>query len=327
MHAFASALLAPPIRVLRRVLGVEAIFQQNLQMQLELGRLWQVAADAAWLSVAVAGGCLDAESVKQTVWYARATELLRLLCPMDVTGAAFTRVGGDGDGGYVMLDDIDPRATPVAYSLGIGGDVTWDHEIAERGIDVYMYDDTVVAPPQSHRRFHFRKVRIAAESDGPGRRTITDILDADGQATRERMLLKCDIEGAEWAVFAGCPPEIMGRFSQIVVEWHGLAAALHGPRYAEVRGVLDRLHETHQAVHVHGNNCSIVYAAPRIVLPDVLEVTYVSRAIYGDRLVESRRQFPTTLDVANNRDRPELPLGDFGRWLVGRGPGAADQVS
>ena len=61
------------------------------------------------------------------------------------------RIGRDYDGGYVMAD---PGEDGIAYSFGIGNDVSWDSGMARRGYEIFMYDITIDSPPSTHFRFH-----------------------------------------------------------------------------------------------------------------------------------------------------------------------------
>jgi hypothetical protein len=70
---------------------------------------------------------------------------LRNFQPHDVTGFEKSRLGAEGDGGYVMLDDFG--AVRSALSLGIGQDVSWDTAIAKLGIYVFQFDHTVRQGP------------------------------------------------------------------------------------------------------------------------------------------------------------------------------------
>src|SRR5208282_1114392 len=53
-----------------------------------------------------------------------AKKVLSLLRPMDVVDGSLVRKGGRNDGGYVMLNSHTENT--IAYSLGIGDDVSWD---------------------------------------------------------------------------------------------------------------------------------------------------------------------------------------------------------
>ena len=88
-------------------------------------------------------------------------DFLSQFTPRGAVGRAKIRVGNQtGDGGYVMLDDFE--GIVGALSAGIGRDVSWDQDIAGRGIDVYQFDGTITEPPATHERFRFFRRMIAS---------------------------------------------------------------------------------------------------------------------------------------------------------------------
>ena len=77
-----------------------------------------------------------------------AKKLLKLL-PFFVTksvlGGELIRLGRKNDGGYVMLNEFDEKME--AYSFGINDDISWDLDIANRGLNCWMYDHTIQRLP------------------------------------------------------------------------------------------------------------------------------------------------------------------------------------
>lgn len=272
----------------------------------------------ASLATAIAALSLKHETVYGSDLYRRAQAILRLLTPQDVDGVGFKRVGGANDGGYVMLDDITASTTPIAYSIGINRDVTWDTDIAAQGIDVFMYDHTIDALPSSNPRFHFRRQGLTGSMAGEALLTLAEMLEANRHGEEPRMLLKIDIEGAEWDALWHAPPDLLSRFSQIVIEFHGLIPTTQDDYGTRIQGVLQKLLQTHQPVHIHANTYGPSLILPGLVLPWGAEVTYASRSVYGSRLRASSRFFPTAWDASNRRDRCDMPLGDAGRSLAAR---------
>ena len=234
---------------------------------------------------------------------ALALHFLHLIRPSTPLGFSKVRVGNDrGDGGYVMVDDW--RDVVGAISIGIGGDVSWDVAIAERGIDVHQFDHTVSGPPVEHPRFHFHAIGVGGDdsADAPYRSL--------GGIVREiprggDLLLKMDVEGAEWAALAATPAQVMERFAQIVIEVHG---PLAGSVLDAVRNVLVAryLRRTHRVVHVHANNYAPVESFEGIQLPHALELTYLrtTRASFQP----SREPLPSAEDVPNDPSRPEIGM-------------------
>jgi len=253
----------------------------------------------------------DSESVRNTIAYKRTAEVIRLLTPMDIQNGTYVRVGRSYDGGYVMLDDF--HGIDAAYSFGIAGDVSWDESIAGRGIDVFMYDHSIQCLPKSNPRFHFFKVGISGSSNNNaiGLKTLEQLIATNGHSQCSNLILKIDVEGYEWGVFTQCSQNVLAQFSQIVVEFHDLVTAFDGDRHREVVAALTRLNKTHQSVHVHANGHEIPIWISGLVLPPLLEVTYVRRNDYEKQLIANTRQFPTELDQCSAPGWPDIDLSYF----------------
>ena len=86
----------------------------------------------------------------------------RLLCPKEVIGKKKVLFGVYGDGGYVLLDDLTD--IKVAYSFGISNIVSFDKALADKGIDIYMYDHTIRGLPYNNPKFHWKKIGLAGEA-------------------------------------------------------------------------------------------------------------------------------------------------------------------
>ena len=237
---------------------------------------------------------------------ARITLLGRLLRPRRATKHRKIRLGGQEDGGYVMLDDLAHLRT--AFSLGVGPNVDWDYAMVSRRIDVHQFDHTVAAPPRNHPRFHFHRKKIdtvaSAETEN-----LASILKAYGSAGRYANVLKVDIEGSEWPLFANADPDVLARFPQILCEFHALGHVADDAHYHLMIDALRRLRDQFEVVHVHGNNCGGRVFVGERAFPHVLEVTLANRALYD--FVDGDEIFPTELDAANDPKQTDYYLGDF----------------
>lgn len=238
----------------------------------------------------------------------RAQRILSLLRPMDAVNTKLIRKGRPNDGGYVMVDT--GLENVVAYSLGINDDVSWDLDMAQLGCQIFQYDHTIDALPQQHPHFHWFKTGIAARPSADGvLQPLGDLITRNGHAGRRDIILKMDIEGYEWDVFDSMDPTTLEQFSQIVLEMHTLALA--GPDLqTKIVSVLEKLHASHQSVHVHANNHGYFGIVGGVPLSDTLEVTYVRRDDHS--FTESRRVFPTEMDMPCRRDMPDFFLGALG---------------
>lgn len=243
----------------------------------------------------------DSPSVQE-----KALEILRMLKPVAVDGFKKIRTGRIGDGGYVMLDDFE--GIHAAYSLGICDDVSWDLEFAERGINIYQYDHTINALPQEHPRFHWFKIGIGTEKVGD-LDCLPNLMKANGHEHAHDLLLKCDIEGAEWEMLATMTPAQLAQFRQITLETHGWGD-LANPTFADlICRAISNLAAVHKLIHVHGNNCTALTVVGGIAVPAAMEMTFIRAA--DKTLSPSTETFPTELDQPCWPHRADYHLGTF----------------
>ena len=241
---------------------------------------------------------------------ARLTLLGHRLAPRRCEGHRKIRVGGARDGGYVMLDDFDRIRT--AFSLGVGPNVEWDYEVAGRGIDIHQFDHTVAGPPRAHARFSFHKRRIDAVASADSE-NLASLLAAHGTPGASN-LLKADIEGAEWALFADADPDDLARFPQIACEFHALGEVHDDAHYVLMMRALERLDALFGVIHVHANNFGGRVFVGDQAMPQFLEVTFANRRIYS--LGGEAGPASKDLDGPNDPSRPDIHIGDF-RFDVG----------
>lgn len=221
-------------------------------------------------------------------------------------GYRFVRIGRQNDGGYVMVDDFKNRR--IAYSIGIADDVSWDSDMAKRGFDVYMYDHTIEGLPESNDKFHYFKTGLgsSANSSDPSIKTLDAMLRDNGHENEYGMVLKVDIEGTEYDVFSEIDENILNRFSQIVIEFHGLVQNEHERK---MKSALEKLNQTHQLVHLHPNNYGSYILSGHKVLPELIEATYLLKSEY--KFKHKKMCFPTELDMINCIYLPDITLGTW----------------
>ncbi len=233
---------------------------------------------------------------------------LRLIAPAAPINVAKCRVGGFEDGGYVMLDDLD--CIGICYSLGVGPDVSWDCEMAERGAQVYQYDHTVEKAPAEHPRFHHFRTGITHDpSLAPDFKRIDALIEENGHSDRDDMVLKIDIEGHEWDSLDALDPVVFTRFRQILAEFHGMRMLNIDSFRERAHRVFSKLRQTHEVFHVHGNNFAGMPVVEGIPIADCIELSFASRRYYS--FAPSSEIFPGPLDCANNSTIPDLFLGTF----------------
>ena len=229
----------------------------------------------------------------------------RLLKPTEARDADMARFGNSNDGGYVQLDSL--LGVSAVVSLGISDDVSWDLDMADRGMTVCQYDHSVEGPPVAHEKFRFHKLKVAPHS-GPGSVTLGEII-AAAKGPDGHVLLKMDLEGSEWEVLDDTPAEVLARCSQIVCELHHFHHLHIDRHYERVKRVLEKLSGIFGVVHVHSNNVTPIIVLGNVPFFQTLEITFANRSLFGLR--QTQKIFPTALDAPNNPTLADHFLGRF----------------
>jgi len=233
--------------------------------------------------------------------------VLRLLRPFTVVGGDKIRVGRIHDGGYVMLRDF--RKIEAAYSLGIEKEVSWDRQIASYGIDIFQYDHTIDSLPELNDRFHWSKIGISAvPKPDENLNTLENLIIANDHSNLN-MLLKCDIEGHEYDMLNATPRFLLQKFSQIVMEIHGLERLFDINHAKFIYDALSKLTADHQVIHVHANNHAPYVILGGVPVPSVMELTLVRRVDHKFSVCETT--FPTELDTPCHPHAADFHLGTF----------------
>lgn len=119
----------------------------------------------------------------------------------------FIRVGDVNDGGYVLVNDIDPN--DVCLSFGIGANFSFDLSIAQLCSEVRMFDHTIEKPKHLLANMTFNAIGLASDSKEDFA-TLTEVL-ADLHPSKD-IILKIDIEGDEWDILQSLSSQDLLRF-------------------------------------------------------------------------------------------------------------------
>lgn len=208
------------------------------------------------------------------------------------------------DGGYVMANDFKPEG--IAYSFGINDDVSWDLNMARYDYQIYMYDHTIQKLPQTSDYFHYFHEGISGiDEEFQPLKTLKHFINKNGHSKTKNMVLKMDVEGAEWDFLETVDSKTLKQFDQIVFEMHNMVRPQGGKKILKL---LEKLNKTHQLIHLHGNNSGYILKVGDTIFPDVIETSYVNKDnyyTYDDDLI----LLPSPLDFPNDLGRPDVILG------------------
>jgi hypothetical protein len=241
---------------------------------------------------------------------AEIASLLRKLTPIRVQHT-LVRVGGAHDGGYLVPDDL----TGIEYCFSPGVDVSasFEEALLERGITSYLADYSVDNPPASLSKFVFDKVFLGVKDQGHFITLETWIRKYIPDQYENDLLLQVDIEGSEYAVLEQTPIHILSRFRIMVIEFHDLFNLFDPIKFHYYERVFSKLAELFYIVHLHPNNFAPPMRKDGLVIPDVVEITFLRR----DRPVaeEADIKFPHPLDKSCKPSRAEIVLPEC--WYRG----------
>jgi len=264
------------------------------------------------LSNAIAALMMDKDIIEESIIYKKMTKLVSLLEPKKVNEQEFIRVGKNNDGGYVMLNNESFKSCKIAYSFGISNDTSWDETIANFGKEIYMYDHTIDKLPTQNPKFNFFKIGLTGSLNTPNLKTIEQLILINNHQYENNLIMKMDIEDCEWDVFNAVSSETLNQFSQIVLEFHNLSPFLDNSKYNLVIDVLNKINLTHQSVHIHANSDTAVpHMMLNLVLPELLEVTFVRRADTENKFQYNDQVYPTNIDESTFVNAPDLFIGRF----------------
>jgi FkbM family methyltransferase len=231
-------------------------------------------------------------------------EALSLLTPFDIDRPKI-RIGPNTDGGYILLNDMSSNQTIISY--GIGTEYRFEIEMAERGHDVYMFDNTIEAIQAENKKLHFFREGVAGCTDiSQNLFSMKDHLHRH-QIRGDRLILKMDVEGAEFGVLEAVPDDTLDRFEQIILEVHSLSNLDDLVFRDRFRRIFRRLNSAFTLFHVHANNCdgpnglAIVSGIP---VSTMLELSYVRSA--SVHRLPSQTLYPTALDYPNTPCKDKL---------------------
>ena len=192
----------------------------------------------------------------------RRRALFDMLQPVALTNCELDRFGEPHDGGYLMCGNL-LGGVQSAYSYGIAGYDGWGCEVSTRfKVPLHQYDCFDTTRPvcgSGQTVFHEECVGDTTGTiDGRAFDTLANQFAKNGDGSK-RIVLKMDVEGAEWDSLLSVPDEVLERIDQMAVEFHWQEDEkfqwIGDEKYLRV---VKRLREFFEVGHIHFNNASCV---------------------------------------------------------------------
>jgi hypothetical protein len=225
--------------------------------------------------------------------------LLKELQPIKLSNCDLQRFGEANDGGYLLCGNL-LAGVQSGYSYGISGYDGWGCDISRKlKVKVHQYDCFDLTEPVCEKGdtiFHGECVAGAPSTDKNGR--IFDTPEhqfARNGDTGKHLVMKIDVEGAEWETFSAMPDQVLDQIDQLAVEFHGSGQERFGD-------ALRKLKRFFYIANLHFNNYSCVDNAPPF--PSwAYEVLLVSKRLAKPD-ASAAPPVPSSLNAPNN---PKVP--------------------
>jgi hypothetical protein len=221
--------------------------------------------------------------------------------PVQLANCELERFGEERDGGYLLCANLLGEVK-AAYSYGISGYDKWGCDVSSKlNVRVHQYDCFNLTEPVCRRGdtvFHGECIGDSQRvEEGRPFDTLEHQIRKNGDEGKH-LVVKMDVEGAEWDSFLGAPPEVLQRIDQLAVEFHG---------FSEGRFILAmlKLKEHFYVANLHWNNYACDSGQPPF--PSwAYEVLFVNKRIGVPD--GSKPAAPSALHQPNNPDWPDCQV-------------------
>ena len=178
--------------------------------------------------------------------------LLKELRPVSLKNCSLRRFGSTYDGGYLMCENLID-GLEAAYSYGVGPNDEWGCDVSARyRVPVHQNDCFDPTRPVCERGdFVFHDECIGDRRQNVESRlfdTLANQISRNGDSGK-RLIVKIDVEGAEWDALMATSDAVLERIDQLPMELHGS----HERRFLQV---VQKLKRTFYVVNLHFNNYS-----------------------------------------------------------------------
>jgi len=228
------------------------------------------------------------------------SKVIKKLLPYEI-GINLIRLGDDGDGGYLIPDDL--ANLDKNYSAGIGLLTKFENDLQNKySIDSMMLDFNNINKNILPKNSQFFKKKLSLFSN-ENQITINDWIDNKD----EEIILKIDIEGDEYMNLASITNEKLMKVRILIVELHDLRNLRNLIFLRNFDKIISKLNQFFYPCHLHINNMSKVINIGGFKVPDMLEMTFIRK----DRVKDfnfNYSKLPNKLDKKTVKDKEEIIL-------------------
>jgi hypothetical protein len=203
------------------------------------------------------------------------------------------RYGCNWDSGYIYLSELLNKSD-IIYSYGLDKTeeaISFDIHADELNKKIFMYDASIDSPAVMRPNFFFKKEFLTSEN-------FEKHIQENNHEKETNMILKMDIEGAEYSIIPFNIELINKHFSQISLEIHNAVTHIN-----DAISLVNCLNKFYKIFHIHGNNHDFIHEG----VPNCIEISLI-RNDYDIVGIEDESYPLTGIDFPNAKNKQDFIL-------------------
>lgn len=212
------------------------------------------------------------------------------------TNHKLIRLGDDGDGGYLVPDDL--LGISACFTGGAGKTIKFEYDLANLGIKCFINDYSIDSSIFPYHEKIFLSKKFLGTENSDKYIFFKEYLEKNTSDNQD-YILKLDIEGDEYEIFQSLTEENLKRMRIIIFEIHDFTNIIAPLGFEIIKKIFSKLQKNHSIVHICPNNVTPgIKFSKKLTLFDQLEITLLR----NDRIIEKNlaKNFPHSLDSKGN---------------------------
>jgi hypothetical protein len=241
--------------------------------------------------------------VEETIIYNYTEDdFLRVLKPYNIFQKK-KRLGPNEDGGYVCSEFVLDNCSSL-MTYGVGHDIRYEEEFFRLyNKPTYLFDHTLGWKEE----FEHNGLKFIPEGLGSAENCEDFYVHYERYGIKENVLLKIDVEGAEWEFFKNVDvTKLKNVVMGIIVEIHWIDSIDNRKNLAEL---FNRIEPYFVLEHTHANSWGYNFEHNGMSIPSVLELSFVNKK-FVDKMEIDTADYPIDgIDYSNNPNIEDVNLG------------------
>lgn len=211
------------------------------------------------------------------------------------------RLGGDFDGGYIIVDGFEYN---VLISCNIYGNNSFETDFLNKNINIkcYIYDE------KNNKDKDIKNNNIIYKSIFFKKHTNLTVSETEHDLYKviknnDKIFLKINLKGEEFNLINNIPLNLLSKISQMVI-------VFYYPFKIDKFNVFKKINRTHYLIHFHPHNFYSTKNINGIIVPEVFECTYINKNIIPKPELNNIN-IPCELDKKNCKKKDDIYLSRY----------------